>query len=69
MRIAGRKAETPQSLQVRMAHHTFHQPDPEPFAAEFFENIHIAQIGIGRTVGDNPRKSDLLLTVEQAEAE
>src|SRR5258707_3832080 len=56
-----------QSLQVRMAYDTFHQPLGETPSAISRRNENIGQISEGRLVRDDAGKSHLLLAMVDAE--
>ena len=67
--VAGSQTETTQSLQSRMAHHAFHKPLSQTFAAIIFEDVDIAEISVGGGVCDDARETDLSFPVKQREAE
>lgn len=62
--VASRQTETTQPLQSWMAHHAFHQPFSQTFAAMMFEDVDIAEIGKGGGVGDDSREADLIFGAE-----
>ena len=61
--------KAPQSLQVRVRDYCFDQPLPQAATAMGLQDVDIAQIGVSRTIGYNAGKPDLLLAVEQPEAQ
>src|SRR6187551_1796042 len=69
VRISSREDPAPQSLQVRMADHTFHEPLGEPSAAELRQDEHVAHVGDRRTIRYDAGETDLSLAVENGEAE
>jgi len=66
--VASRQTESAQSLQRRVAHHTFHQPLSQSFAAVFFKDINVAEIREGSGVRDDSRETDLRFSVKHGEA-
>ena len=56
-----------QSLQVRMAYDTFHQPLGETPSAKGRKDENVGQISEGRLVRDDAGKSHLLLAMVDAE--
>jgi hypothetical protein len=69
VRIAGAKHPPPQTLQVRLREHYFHQPLREAFSAVWLEDVYIREVAEARAVGDHPREADLILSVINAEGE
>lgn len=68
MGVASRQTETAQTLQSRVAHHTFHQPLSQAFAAMLFKEVNIAEISEGGGVRDDSRETDLSFPVKHGEA-
>jgi hypothetical protein len=69
MGVAGDQGEAPESLQGGMTQHRLHQPPAQPPALIGVEYVDIAEVGVGRPVGNDPGQSDLRVTFIEPEAE
>jgi hypothetical protein len=67
--VASCQTESPQPVQDWMAHHEFHQPLCQTFSAMVFQNVDVAEISIGGGIGDDASETNLILAVEQGEAQ
>ena len=69
VRIAGRKHESRESLQIRVRHHRLKQAPSQSEAAMRCHDEHVGQIAEGRRVGHHARKTELAIGLVQTEAE
>src|SRR5262249_14215378 len=69
VRISGHQRESPQPLQIRMIHNLPHKQPCQTPPSMRFQNEYIGQISESCKVRNNPRKSDLMTFVINAEAE